>query len=216
MLFDLTASRARDFGSFVTGKQQAEARGAAEQAAAGRASAYLWGKPGIGKSHLLAAAANHARAAGLKVSDFGTGAATSDLVIIDGIEQATMADQDELLTLLKACLQDGRTTILAAGTDAPRQLKLRDDVRSRLEALPAFRLLPLPDLEMRDTLIQHARHFGRDLDKEVANLLVQSLPRNLGYLTRVLTDLDAHAIATQEPLTSAFARRWINHTLKLR
>lgn len=216
MLFDLKTSRGCDFDNFATGAEQHQARQAAERAATTGDSAYLWGRSGTGKTHLLTAAGHLARRAGKTVSDFAAMAQHSDLVLIDELNTASATAGNRLFALLKACLQDGAPTVLVASTVAPGQLQLRHDVHSRLAQLPAFYLPSLSDNELSTTLIQHAAEFGRKLDPEVARLLVVSLSRNIGYLTRMLTELDLHAIEAGEQLTAPFARRWLRYQHDIR
>lgn len=209
MLLDLRASGKQDFASFVAGARQGEALDAVSRAVTERQSAYLWGKPGTGKSHLLAAAASHARELGIVAGDFGVAMDAAGLVIIDDVGRATKADQDRLFTLLKACAEGRGPTVLASGAKPPAKLALRQSVRTRLAQLPAYHLPPLSDAELRDTLVAHAKGFGRDLRPEVASLLVLTLPRNLGHLTRALHELDRHFIAANAKLDVAGAREWL-------
>lgn len=209
MLFNLHPVANRDFASFVIGTAQQETVAAVQQVANLERSAYLWGAAGCGKSHLLAAAGQVAREYGLVVAEFGGELASADLVIIDDIDKASKADQAEIFSVFGASLPNTKPYFLIAATAPPAQLNLRKDIASRLSQLPIYHLPSLSDNELCEALVTYAHSFGRPLAAEVARLLVSTLPRNLGFLARTLTDLDKFAITSGEEITASFLRRWL-------
>ena len=93
---------------------------------------YIWGETGSGKSHLLHAVVEKARALGLsaayaraKVPD------AVELIVVDDVE---LLDDDAQIALFSLYNRQRETggMLLVSGSAAPTHLKLRDDLRTRL------------------------------------------------------------------------------------
>lgn len=213
MLFDLQkARRSQEFGGFIHGPELAGAVLAARRAACGETSAYLWGKPGTGKSHLLCAAAKEAGRNGVTMLPVGGRLPDKpSLAVIDDIEDLEPDVLQWLFETLRAVLQgDSPTCVLASGSTTPATIGLRDDIRSRLQELPCFHLHALTDESLILALCNHAQRLGRKLPQPVAEILVERLPRDMASLAAAMDELDLHAISNDIKLSAASVRKWLD------
>lgn len=177
----------------------------ADALAAGRpvAPVFLWGPPGCGKSHLLAAVAARALAAGVDVArlpDEATSAETAALLCIDDAHALDPAAQQQVFRVLAGTV--GRSVSwVAAGDRPPVDLPLRDDLRSRLGWGPVFAIQPLSEADALAALQAEAVRHGWRLPDEVLRYLLTRLPRSLGTLMPLLHRLDAYSLAHGRPVT---------------
>jgi len=150
---------------------------------------YLWGAPGSGRSHLLRAAAG----------------ANPALVIADDVEALAEAAQQALFVAINLA-REGGPAVLAAGNAPPAQLRLREDLRTRLGWGLVYQLKPLSDAEKAVHLRSEALRRGLTLSEEVVRYLLTHLPRDLASLHAVLDRLDRHSLARQRAVTVALVR----------
>ena len=202
----------REFGGFIHGPKLAGAVLAARKAACGEANAYLWGKAGSGKTHLLSAAANEARRNGVHVVGKMEGLPDrAALVVADDVEGLGKAEMQWLFETLKRVLHgDTKACVLVAGAEQPGAMDIRIDVKSRLQELPCFMLASLDDDELKEALCSHAVRLGHALPDSVAAVLVQRLPRDMASLASAMDELDAHAIANDLRLTAKVTHDWLD------
>jgi DnaA family protein len=150
---------------------------------------YLWGAQGSGRSHLLRAAAG----------------ANPALVIADDVEALAEAAQQALFVAINLA-REGGPAVLAAGNAPPAQLRLREDLRTRLGWGLVYQLKPLSDAEKAVHLRSEALRRGLTLSEEVVRYLLTHLPRDLASLHAVLDRLDRHSLARQRAVTLALVR----------
>lgn len=180
-----------DFGNFLAGSN-AEALARVRELAAGalaEAVVYLWGEPGCGRTHLLRAARR----------------ANPGLVIADDVESLDATSQQALFAAINAA-RDGQAAVLAAGSAPPAQLRLREDLRSRLAWGLVYQLRPLTDADKALHLQSEAARRGLKLSDEVVSYLLSRMPRDLASLNAALDALDRHSLARQRPLTLPLVR----------
>ena len=91
--------------------------------------------------------------------------------------------------------------VLAAGEVAPVNLKLRDDLRTRLGWGHIFCLQPLSESERRAVLRQAADARGVLLSDEVMDFMLTRFSRDLGSLMQLLELMDGYALQTQRAIT---------------
>ena len=97
---------------------------------------------------------------------------------------------------------DGRPRgVVAAGSLPPADLKLRDDLRSRLGWGHVFQLQSLTDAERRAVLRQQADARGVFLGDEVMDFILTRFSRDLSSLAQLLGQLDGYSLQTQRPIT---------------
>jgi DnaA family protein len=97
--------------------------------------------------------------------------------------------------------------MIAGALFAPRASGfLLPDLKSRLTALPAFRLQSLDDDATRRALQLRAWHRGLDLPDDTAQFLLSRSRRDMASLYGVLDRLDDEALRAQRRLTIPFVK----------
>lgn len=199
-----------------------EAVTALRQAAGGSGPARLWlyGPPGVGRTHLLQAACAEAGEHGRRVAYLPlaelrdqpagllAGLEGLDLVALDDVQViAGRADwEGALFTLYNELVERGGGLICAAGAP-PAVLPLGlPDLASRLAALTVFRLQPLSEEQQAAALRRRAGLRGLELPDDTLQYLLRRAPRDFAALCRLLDDLDTEALAAQRRLTVPFVR----------
>jgi DnaA-homolog protein len=91
--------------------------------------------------------------------------------------------------------------VLAAADCPPADLRLREDLRSRLAWGDVFQLLPLDDVERRIVLRRAADLRGITLSDEVMDFMLNRFSRNLSSLMLLLETLDGYALRAQRAIT---------------
>lgn len=161
---------------------------------AGERCFYLWGEPGCGKSHLLQAVVEQARASGQSATYVrGAVPEAAQVVAVDDAETLGDAAQIALFELYNR-MRESDSMLLVSGTVAPAHLHLRDDLRTRLGWGLVYQVQGLSDEEKAQALAQHARAKGLVLSHEVTQYLLRHGRRDLPSLLVVLDALDAHCL----------------------
>ena len=146
---------------------------------------YLWGEAGSGKSHLLHACAG--------------------LHPVDDVEKLDDASQIGLFNAINEARQSGGA-VLAAGNAPPAQLRLRDDLKSRLAWGLVYQVKPLSDQERTLYLRAEAERRGMHLADEVIAYLLTRMRRDLPSLSAILDRLDRTSLELQRPITLPLVR----------
>lgn len=153
----------------------------------GEAIVYLWGEPGSGKSHLLAACEREG------------------LVRADDVDRLDGPQQIALFNAINAARENGGA-VLAAGSAPPAQLALREDLRSRLAWGLVYQLQPLSDEERAHYLRAEAARRGMRLPQEAVAYLMHRARRDLRSLGAVLDAIDRVSLERQRPVTLSLVR----------
>jgi len=153
---------------------------------------YLWGEPGSGRSHLLAASARP----GLEVAD--------------DVERLDTAGQIALFNAINAA-RDAGGTVLAAGNAPPAQLALREDLKSRLAWGLVYQVKPLTDAEKALTLHGEAARRGLKLSDEVVWYLLTHVRRDLRSLIALLDRIDRASLEQRRAVTLPLVRELIRN-----
>jgi DnaA family protein len=201
LLLDFTQAPAPTFANFVCGGN-AELAHAVEAAINGRSPErvlYLWGETGAGKTHLLKAFAHAGapRARYVPARDF-MDAGGAGMFAVDDVEQLT---DDEQVALFNAFNERSFEFLLVSASAAPRDVKLRRDLATRLATGLTYRVLPLTDEEKRAALAAHARARGFAIPEEVTAYLLSHARRDMGSLVGALDCLDRYSLETGRPIT---------------
>jgi len=151
---------------------------------------YLWGEPGSGRSHLLAASAR------------------PGLVVADDVERLDDEGQIALFNAINAA-RDAGGTVLAAGNAPPAQLALREDLKSRLAWGLVYQVKPLTDAEKALTLHGEATRRGLKLSDEVVWYLLTHVRRDLHSLIGLLDRLDRASLEQRRAVTLPLVRELI-------
>ena len=214
MLFDFSSFKSADnFKDFIHSENQASVIKAIEEVATNNSSAYIWGISGVGKSHLLNASINLNLNNQQQLLSLGNEIAESGLLIQDDLQNLNAEEQQYLFNFLTKLhqMENPKLHILCAGNVPSAKLNLREDLRTRIEALPSFHITKLTDEELIDAIINHAYRMKRELPKEVAVILVQLFPRNMNKLVSVLNELDEYAIKHNVKITTTLVRKWLQN-----
>lgn len=211
-----------DFAGFVAG-ENAEAVAALQHnlGSEPRRLIYLYGEPGVGKSHLLQAACSAASTHGQTVVYLQlTELISRPAQLLDGLEMVEVTVLDDLDRLagnsdwqeatfhLFNRLQEAGRDLLMAGSRRPGELNLSlPDLVSRLQCALILRLDPLNDKDKLQALHTRALRRGLELPRLTAQYLLNHYPRDTGYLLRLLDELDAASLQAQRRLTIPFLKR---------
>jgi DnaA family protein len=168
---------------------------------------YLWGSSGSGKTHLLLAIQAALTAAGETAGWLDASVhieATFDerwtCVLMDDVHSYTLAQQHTAFNWFVNA-QSQQIAVLAAGSMPPADLKLRDDLRTRLGWGHVFGLKPLDETERRAVLRQAALARGLTLTDEVMDFMLHRFSRDLGSLMELLALMDGYALQTRRAIT---------------
>jgi DnaA family protein len=179
---------------------------------------YLWGIPGSGKSHLLKAAREALREQGARVGWLDASVHSAPefsefwaAVVLDDVHLYTAAQQHTAFNWFVNA-QTHQRPVLAAGDCAPVDLKLRDDLRTRLGWGHIFQLQPLSEPERRAVLRQAADARGVFLGDEVMDFMLTRFSRDLGSLMELLELLDGYALQTKRAITIPLIKSMMDNT----
>ena len=173
--------------------------------------AWIWGRPGSGKSHLLQAVSHETGGAFVPATEIPNvlGYEVFDRVLVDDIHAwiGDRAAEEALLTLYNNRLQDGRVLVVSA-CQPPGELDFAlPDLASRLRASACFELLP-PGDEAAGTVLQRiAQDRGFELDTKVVSFLLSRADRDLAALLRVLETIDVESLSAQRRVTVPFIKQ---------
>lgn len=200
LLLDLAPVPVPRFDNFLAG-QNRELLDALHAFAGGGAERfiYLWGETGCGKSHLLAATAAAARAAG-RAPYLGPAAQWDggSPVLADDVETLDDDAQVALFGLYNR-LRDEGGWLLAAGNAPPAQLAIRPELATRLGWGLVFRVHALSDEEKAAALVSHAAQRGFALPAEIPVWLLRHWRRDLPSLLAAIDALDAYSLELKRP-----------------
>ena len=179
---------------------------------------YLWGNAGSGKTHLLKAMREALREQGATVGWL-------DASILEPPEfnedwAAVMMDEVQLYSVVQqhaafnwfVNAQTHQLRVLAAGDLPPADLKLREDLRTRLGWGHVFQLHALSDPERRAVLRQAADARGIFLGDEVMDYILTRFSRDLGSLMELLNQVDGYALQTKRGITIPLIKSMMENT----
>jgi DnaA family protein len=172
---------------------------------------YLWGDSGCGKTHLLSAVHEALREQGLQVGCLDAHTHNPlefdpawTAVLMDDVHLYDLAQQHTAFNWFVNALTPTTGSprwVLAAGALPPADLKLRDDLRTRLGWGHVYALQVLSESERRAVLRQEADARGIFLSDEVMAFMLSRFSRDLGSLMQLLGNLDQYALQTQRAIT---------------
>lgn len=183
---------------------------------------YLWGESGSGKSHLLRAVQTELSSSGVPVGWLD--ADQNDRLIFDEAWTVVLMDDVHLYNLEQQQLafnwfvnaltpkSGSPRWVLAAGMLPPADLKLRDDLRSRLGWGHVYGLQVLSDTERRAVLRSEADARGLFLSDEVMSYMLSRFSRDLSSLMILLDHLDQFALQTKRAITIPLIKSMLEST----
>jgi DnaA family protein len=174
-------------------------------------SLFLWGEAGAGKTHLLRASEARYIDAAHDPDLLAVGEAL-DFYAIDNVTQLSETGQIALFNLFNR-LRAAAGRLLAASRVPPRQLALREDLRTRLGSGLIYRLQALTDAEQIDAIKAQAAARGLRLPAEALDYLFARAPRDMRSLSAFLTALDRYSLEHKRPITLPLLREVLHEAL---
>ena len=184
MLLDLSPTPRQSFDNFVVG-QNIEVVHTLKQIISNNLpiqSIYLWGNEGSGKSHLAHIASDH------------------EFVIHDDVHLLDEPGQIELFNMYNRC-KDSKKNMLVTGLYSPLQMKLRDDLATRLAWGVTYEVIGLSDEEKKLALLKHADERGMKLGMDIIDYCLKYLKRDMPNLFSILEALDKWSLTYKRPIT---------------
>lgn len=179
---------------------------------------YLWGSGASGKTHLLKAVQEALREQGATVGwldatvleppEFNESWAA---VLLDDVHLYNSVQQHAAFNWFVNA-QTHQRWVLGAGTLPPAELKLRDDLRTRLGWGHLFHLQVLSEPERRAVLRQAADARGVFLGDEVMDFMLTRFSRDLGSLMELLDLMDGYALQTKRGITIPLIKSMMENT----
>ncbi len=213
LALDIRPPRAPTLSEFVAGDNRELLTRLADLAVPKTYDAlYLWGDHGSGRSHLLRATLTAAQRSGRPAHYLAAAQVGDDLplpreglLLVDDVEQLSPPAE---VALFRAC-NTARLIGLAiavAGPTPPRDLALREDLRTRIGAMLVFQVKPLSDDEKAAALTREAASRGLKLDAEVLQYLMTRGRRDLSSLMQLLDAMDRLSLELKRRITVPLLR----------
>ncbi|MDB5859336.1 MAG: DnaA ATPase protein-like protein [Ramlibacter sp.] len=215
LALDIGLARAPSLASFLAGPNEAAWKHLQLWAGSPTRSpvpTYLWGAVGSGKTHLLRAVQESLREQGATAGWLDPSLVEPPefderwaVLLLDDVHLYSAVQQHAAFAwfVQAQTLQRG---VLAAGALPPADLKLREDLRTRLGWGHVFQLHVLSEPERRAVLRQAADARGVFLSDEVMDFILTRFSRDLDSLMQLLNHLDAYALQTQRAVTIPLIR----------
>ena len=221
MLLDLKQEQPPTLDNFVTGANAELVARLRNLCQANSFEAlYIWGPAGCGKSHLLAATAEAARAQRPLVFLHGSEAGaelalrTGSLLVIDEVQALGPEAQVALFRAFNAARFLG-LALLLAGNEPPLRLGLREDLRTRIGQTLIYEIQSLSDEDKGAALRRHAIERGMLMDPGVVHYLLRHGRRDLPSLMAMLNSLDRASLEQKRPPTLPLLRELMQTSLDL-
>lgn len=220
LLLDWGAARPQTLDSFVIGRNQ-ELAALLQRIASRDATSLdqrfltLWGEPGSGKSHLLAALAATGPALLVDANSPPAGfrhAAGTGLYLVDDCDEFDEDRQHAAFALYNEVRELGGV-LVATAKKPPAQLEMREDLRTRLGWGLVYQVHGLTDDEKIAALTQSAQARGLALSTGVLPYLLTHFRRDMRSLSAMLDALDRYSLETQRPITTHLLRELLQQGL---
>lgn len=172
---------------------------------------YVWGAPGSGRSHLLQATVAEAEKFGQRARCIADGRLPDDLdglLAVDDVDALDVEGQLRLFSLVNQA-REGAGRVLAAGTVAPAQLAVREDLATRLSWGLVFGLRPLNEADRSTAVRERALGRGLSLPDDVVRYLLTHGRRDLPSLLATVDALDAYSLSLKRPVTVPLVREYL-------
>ena len=213
LALELSACADRSFGNFVIGAN-AEVVSALRSVARGDHAerfVYLWGAPGSGRSHLLAAvvaASTRTPALLAHAAEFGERLAdvsADGFVALDEVDRLDAHAQHLLFSLYNR-IRAASGALVASGARAPATLAVRPDLATRLAWGLVYEVRGLSDADKAVAMGKRALEHGFELPGEVCEYVLRHGRRDLPSLIALIDALDRCSLETRRPITVPLAR----------
>ena len=185
---------------------------------------YLWGKKGLGKTHLLKAVMHEAKVRAYKAHYFDCCSIENlsevtwevfgsyDVLCLDNIEclSGNIAWEKALFNLYNKIRERGQTALVVSSNCAATHLPLMlADLRSRLAWGLSFKLQALSEPLKRLLLQRRAQRRGFELSDGMTDYILTHYGRDQQGLVELLDALDKTSLQKQRKITIPFIRQVI-------
>ncbi len=184
---------------------------------------YWWGPEGSGRTHLLNALGNAAEKFGLehvaltpfepsswvRAEEKMTALAesvTPSVITVDDVDRLDDRLVGSLFRILNGVQASKAIHVFMAGNAAPANLKLREDLRTRLGWGLIFQTQLLDDDEKIQALEEAAKARGLVLSPDVLPWLLSRFYRDMPNLMALIDALDAYSLETKRAVTLPLVR----------
>lgn len=184
---------------------------------------FIWGRQGLGKTHLLQAICQSDSFSDQPVALISLEDVDKDgyspqmlqgleqmaLVCIDDVQLiAGQADWETELFHLYNRARDSATPLVVTGDLPPAQLNIElPDLKTRLGWGLIFQLLDIDDEEKLQLMRQRAKHRGMEISSEVGEFLLRRYSRDTRDLMKLIDELDRASLTEQRRLTIPFVKQ---------
>jgi DnaA family protein len=178
---------------------------------------YVWGRPASGRSHLLKGAVAEMQRTGVAAAyvacvagiAFAEGLDRMDCVALDDVDRLDPDAQIAAFDLYNSLRERGGA-LLAAGGSPPVQLKMREDLVTRLAWGLVYQAHALNDEEKSRALADYAAGRGFRLQPDVRDYLLTRGSRSLSSLLVAVDALDRYSLETKRPVTVPLVRELLH------
>lgn len=213
LVLPLVAHECSTFERFVVGSND-ELMDRLQRPEAGFDCLWLFGEPGVGKTHLLQAVCHASpEASYIPAREIGAdsvleGYAQFGVVTLDDVH-CWLGNRDRELALmaLYGSLSARQARLVVTANRSPRDIPFAvPDLGSRLRAAACYRVAPLHDDDKVRLLVEAGRDRGLELQADVVRYLLQRVSRDQRELLRVLDQLDRTSLAAHRRITIPFVK----------
>jgi DnaA-homolog protein len=186
----------------------------------GELQIFLWGKTGLGKTHLLQACCHLAQSLNrssfyldlasthLPDADILNGLDSFDLVCLDNVESiAGKSDWEMAFFHFFNQHRDSEHTLIVSAACQPNEIAVHlPDLKTRLNWGLTLKIQPLADNDRITALIFKANQMGFEISPQVGLFLLTHYNRDLFALWQLLEQLDKASLAAKRKLTIPFLK----------
>lgn len=212
LALDLLAHAAPSLDNFVAGanRECVERLRALDSGAREIRFVYVWGAPGSGRSHLLAALAGGERVLtpGSPIAAFSV-RPEGAILAADDVDAMDAERQEALFHLFNRVQADAGSALVTAGTQPPLALPVREDLRTRLGWGLVFELQLLSDQDKAQALQSLSTERGVAVSADVFPWMLTHRSRDIRALLAEFDAIDRYALARKRPITVALLREWL-------
>ena len=177
-------------------------------------SLLIWGETAAGKTHLLQAseACYSDALVNPDLTDVAEQVNDNSFHAVDHVEALSEIGQIALFNLFNRLRASGGR-LLTATQLPPRQLEVREDLRTRLGSGLIYRLHALTDGEKIDALSTQATARGLRLPPDALDYLLARAPRDMRSLAALLVALDRYSLEHKRAITLPLLREVLQTSL---
>ncbi|GAB3629187.1 DnaA regulatory inactivator Hda [Pandoraea terrae] len=222
LFLDLGTPPPATFDNFIVGANREAMQTLADlpaELAAGTArdrGIYLWGEAGSGRTHLMEALSHDVGAARYLQPRSPLAAFTFDesasVYCVDDCDNLSPNQQIAAFNLFNECRARPHCAFVAAGSQPPVDMPLREDLRTRLGWGLVFHLTGLDDDGKKQALQNAARERGLQLAADVPAYLLTHFQRDMSSLMALLDRLDRFSMEQKRAVTLPLLRQMLSHT----